>query len=104
MKRYLSWILLAALCAPAFVFAQPAAPIRLFTSFVPGASGDADAAGRNPVLRVGEPVHVGWMAAWLSSREAEFITGQSIAVDGGSTILPGYFNAYTAGAPKKDFG
>jgi 3-oxoacyl-[acyl-carrier protein] reductase len=64
----------------------------------------ADAAGRNPVLRVGEPVHVGWMAAWLSSREAEFITGQSIAVDGGSTILPGYFNAYTAGAPKKDFG
>jgi tripartite-type tricarboxylate transporter receptor subunit TctC len=41
MKRYLSWILLAALCAPAFVFAQPAAPIRLFTSFVPGASGDA---------------------------------------------------------------
>ena len=44
------------------------------------------------------------MAAWLASREATFITGQSIAVDGGSSILPGYFNAYVSSAPKKDFG
>ncbi len=62
------------------------------------------AASLNPVLLIGEPVNVGWMAAWLASREAAFITGQSIAVDGGSTILPGYFNAYIAGSPKKDFG
>jgi len=63
-----------------------------------------EAASRNPVLVIGEPVHIGWMATWLASREAAFITGQSIAVDGGSTVLPGYFNAYIAGAPKKDFG
>jgi 3-oxoacyl-[acyl-carrier protein] reductase len=63
-----------------------------------------EAASLNPVLRIGEPVNVGWMAAWLASREAVFITGQSIAVDGGATILPGYFNAYIAGSPKKDFG
>jgi len=63
-----------------------------------------EGAARNPVLLIGEPVYIGWMAAWLASREAAFITGQSIAVDGGSTILPGYFNAYIAGAPKKDFG
>jgi 3-oxoacyl-[acyl-carrier protein] reductase len=63
-----------------------------------------DAAARNPVMRVGEPVHIGWMAAWLASQEATFITGQAIAVDGGSSTLPGYFNAYVAGAPKKDFG
>lgn len=63
-----------------------------------------EAAARNPVMRVGEPVNIGWMAAWLASREANFITGQAIAVDGGSSTLPGYFNAYVAGAPKKDFG
>lgn len=63
-----------------------------------------EAAARNPVMLVGEPVYIGWMAAWLASREAAFITGQAIAVDGGSTALPGYFNAYLAGAPKKDFG
>ncbi len=63
-----------------------------------------EGAARNPVMRIGEPVDIGWMAAWLATREAAFITGQSIAVDGGSSILPGYFNAYVAGAPKKDFG
>lgn len=63
-----------------------------------------EAAARNPVMKIGEPVHIGWMAAWLASREATFITGQSIAVDGGSSILPGYFNAYVSSAPKKDFG
>jgi 3-oxoacyl-[acyl-carrier protein] reductase len=63
-----------------------------------------EAAARNPVMAIGEPVHIGWMACWLASREAAFITGQSIAVDGGSSVLPGYFNAYIAAAPKKDFG
>ncbi|MSQ50278.1 MAG: SDR family oxidoreductase [Betaproteobacteria bacterium] len=64
----------------------------------------AEGAARNPVMLVGEPVYIGWMAAWLASREAAFITGQAIAIDGGSSILPGYFNAYIAAAPKKDFG
>ncbi|MFM9968457.1 MAG: SDR family oxidoreductase, partial [Burkholderiales bacterium] len=63
-----------------------------------------EAAARNPVMLVGEPVYIGWMATWLASREAAFTTGQAIAVDGGSCALPGYFNAYIAGAPKKDFG
>ncbi len=63
-----------------------------------------EAAERNPVLLVGEPVYIGWMAAWLASRESAFTTGQCIAVDGGSTALPGYFKAYVAGAPRKDFG
>jgi len=62
------------------------------------------AAARNPVMLVGEPVYIGWMATWLASREAAFITGQAVSVDGGSTVLPGYFNAYIEAAPKKDFG
>ena len=63
-----------------------------------------ESAARNPVLLNGEPVHVGWMASWLATREACFITGQTIALDGGGTIVPGYFNTYISGAPKKDFG
>ena len=64
----------------------------------------AESAARNPVMLNGEPAHIADAAAWLASREACFISGQCVAVDGGSSILPGYFNAYVVGAPKKDFG
>ena len=41
MERRLTLTLLAALCAPAIAIAQSASTMRLFTAFVPGASGDA---------------------------------------------------------------
>ena len=36
-----------------------------------------------PMGRVGEPDEFGAMAAFLCSEQASYITGQSIAVDGG---------------------
>lgn len=64
----------------------------------------AAGAARNPVMINGETRHIAAFAAWLASRDSELITGQSIPVDGGATIVPGYFNTYLQGSPKKDFG
>ncbi len=38
-----------------------------------------------PVGRWGKPEEVGWAAAYLASDEAAFVTGQTIAVNGGKT-------------------
>ncbi|UXA17721.1 3-oxoacyl-ACP reductase FabG [Mycobacterium sp. SMC-4] len=40
-----------------------------------------------PVGALGEPEDIGYLAAFLASREAGYITGQAIAVDGGQ-VLP----------------
>ncbi len=47
----------------------------------------AAAAGHNPVRRVGFPEDIAAAAAFLSSDEASFITGQTVYVDGGSTLV-----------------
>jgi len=39
--------------------------------------------GQIPMRRVGEPRELGALAAFLASERAAYITGQSIAVDGG---------------------
>ena len=39
-----------------------------------------------PMGRWGKPEEVGWAAAYLASDEAAFVTGQTIAVNGGKTV------------------
>jgi glucose 1-dehydrogenase len=43
-----------------------------------------------PYGRVGEPNDIGELAAWLVSDEADYITGQTIFMDGGMTLYPGF--------------
>ncbi|QKG51873.1 SDR family oxidoreductase [Hymenobacter sp. BRD67] len=43
-----------------------------------------------PYNRVGEPEDIGQLAAWLVSDEADYITGQTIFMDGGMTLYPGF--------------
>ncbi len=41
---------------------------------------------RTPARRFGEPEELGGTAVWLASHASDFVTGQSIAVDGGYSI------------------
>jgi glucose 1-dehydrogenase len=43
-----------------------------------------------PYGRIGEPEDIGRVAAWLVSDQADYITGQTIFVDGGMTLYPGF--------------
>ena len=43
-----------------------------------------------PYKRIGEPEDIARMAVWLSSDEADYITGASLFVDGGMTLYPGF--------------
>jgi glucose 1-dehydrogenase len=43
-----------------------------------------------PYNRVGDPSDIGQLAAWLVSDEADYITGQTIFMDGGMTLYPGF--------------
>ena len=43
-----------------------------------------------PYGRVGEPADVGRVVAWLVSDASDYITGQTIFVDGGMTLYPGF--------------
>jgi len=61
-------------------------------------------ARRTPTNRIGTPDDIAATAVFLASREAAFITGQAIAVDGGASSLPGDFSAYLTGSPRKDYG
>jgi glucose 1-dehydrogenase len=43
-----------------------------------------------PYGRVGEPMDIGKVAAWLASDDADYITGATLFVDGGMTLFPGF--------------
>jgi glucose 1-dehydrogenase len=43
-----------------------------------------------PYRRIGEANEIGRTAAWLASDYADYITGQSLFVDGGMTLYPGF--------------
>ncbi|WP_028659084.1 SDR family NAD(P)-dependent oxidoreductase [Nocardioides insulae] len=47
----------------------------------------AGAADRNPVKRVGFPEDIAAVAAFLASDESSYVTGQTLYVDGGATLL-----------------
>jgi NAD(P)-dependent dehydrogenase (short-subunit alcohol dehydrogenase family) len=55
----------------------------------------ADALARHAARRFGRPEDIARMAVWLSSDEAEFVTGQCFTADGGLTaaspLQPGLF-------------
>jgi len=43
-----------------------------------------------PYGRIGEPEDIGRVAVWLVSDQADYITGQTLFVDGGMTLYPGF--------------
>jgi glucose 1-dehydrogenase len=43
-----------------------------------------------PVKRIGEVEEVGHAAVWLASDEADYIHGESLVIDGGMTLYPGF--------------
>lgn len=45
-----------------------------------------DLLGKTPVGRIGTPDDIAWAAVYLASEESDFVTGQTIVVDGGWTI------------------
>jgi peroxisomal 2,4-dienoyl-CoA reductase len=63
--------------------------VRRFAAAVPASSGDAStpaARPRNPVGVEGHGNDIAYMLLYLCSPAARFVTGQVIAVDGGSTV------------------
>ncbi len=49
----------------------------------------AEVEARYPLRRIGEPDDIAGVAVFLASEAGRFITGQTIVVDGGSTIVAG---------------
>jgi glucose 1-dehydrogenase len=43
-----------------------------------------------PHKRIGEPEEVGWLATFLASDYADYITGSSLFIDGGMMLYPGF--------------
>jgi NAD(P)-dependent dehydrogenase (short-subunit alcohol dehydrogenase family) len=50
---------------------------------IPEADVEAGWKAETPAGRLGEPAELGALAAFLASEQAAYVTGQSIAVDGG---------------------
>ncbi|MBV9017806.1 MAG: SDR family oxidoreductase, partial [Alphaproteobacteria bacterium] len=43
-----------------------------------------------PYGRIGEPEDIARIAVWLASDEADYVTGATLFVDGGTTLYPGF--------------
>lgn len=55
-----------------------------------------------PVGRAGTAQDPGWLAAFLLSEQASYVSGSAIEVDGGLTALPGNYQAYLSARAKKE--
>ncbi|GAA0580038.1 SDR family oxidoreductase [Rhizomicrobium electricum] len=53
-------------------------------------AGKADLLGKIPMDRIGEPKDVGRVIAFLASDLAGYVTGTTVAVDGGMLLYPGF--------------
>ena len=71
--------------APGFVLSNPTS-IRQWESY--GEEGQRAMLGNIATRRLGEPEDIAGVALMLASRAGAFITGQTIIVDGGTTIAP----------------
>ena len=49
-----------------------------------------------PMRRAGESHEIGAAAVFLASNEASYITGQTLYVDGGLTLYPGFKENWTS--------
>ncbi len=43
-----------------------------------------------PYERIGEPADIGRAAVWLASDASEYVTGETLYIDGGMTLYPGF--------------
>jgi len=43
-----------------------------------------------PYGRIGEPEDVAKLAVWLASDESDYITGETVYIDGGMALYPGF--------------
>ena len=43
-----------------------------------------------PYKRIGEPADIGRAAVWLVSDDSDYVTGETLYVDGGMTLYPGF--------------
>ncbi len=78
---------------------------KLLDSANDAAAAEAEMARPHPLRRIAEPAEIAAVAAFLLSEDASFVTGQSIAVDGGLTarcwdfdVDPGLLRIHTASA------
>jgi len=73
-----------AIC-PAYVATQVA--VDYWATFPDPAGERQLAADRHPIRRIAEPDEIAWPAVFLASDESSFITGASLMVDGGMTLI-----------------
>ena len=79
-------------CAPLGITVNAIAPGMILTPMNAEAEDPvlrAEAEGAIPVGRAGKPEEVGRLAAFLASRDASYITGATIVIDGGLSLLMG---------------
>lgn len=58
----------------------------MFTDWLPTPEQQQSVAGVAPLARVAEPEEIAGAAAWLLSDDASFVTGATLAVDGGYSV------------------
>lgn len=57
--------------------------------------GERELANRHPIGRIGKPEEIANAVLWLSSRDASFVTGADLAVDGGLGAFGAFADPYS---------